>query len=248
MKAIGVIPARYGSRRFPGKPLADLCGKPMIQHVWEGTHQAQRLSRLIVATDDERIHNAVLTFGGDAVLTRKDHPSGTDRVSEVVADMETDIVVNIQGDEPFIEGRMIDELVSAFDADPDLQMATLATHLNKNRNETDPNTTNVVVDKNGFALYFSRWPIPYVRQGRPDSTWPGFLRHIGIYGFRKNFLLMFASLDPTPLEEIEGLEQLRALEHGFRIKVIETNHRPINVDTIEDLKRVRAMMRDRRNF
>jgi 3-deoxy-manno-octulosonate cytidylyltransferase (CMP-KDO synthetase) len=243
VKAVGVIPARYGSTRFPGKPLVDLFGKPMVQWVWEGVSRSRRLSRVVVATDDDRIYEAVSAFGGEAVMTRDDHPSGTDRVAEVVADMEVDVVVNIQGDEPLIEGGIIDTLVSAFDREPGLGMVTLATHFTEDTREIDPDTANVVVDKEGFALYFSRWPIPYARQEPKSVKWIGPLQHIGIYAFRKDFLMTFTSLNPTPLEELEGLEQLRALEHVHRIKVIETDHHPLNVDTEEDLERVKLYMK-----
>lgn len=241
-----MIPVRYGSKRFPGKPLADLCGKPMVQWVWEGVRRSRRLSHLVVATDDDRIYEAVKAFGGAAVMSSRDHPSGTDRVAEVVAEMEVDVVVNIQGDEPLIEGRIVDELVSAFDADRDLEMATLASCFKGDSTQADPHTAKVVVDKDGFALYFSRWPIPYVGQGRSSSRWTGHLQHIGLYGFRKGVLMTFASLEPSPLEEVEGLEQLRALDNGFRIKVIETDYEPLNVDTVEDLERVKAIIKEKR--
>jgi 3-deoxy-manno-octulosonate cytidylyltransferase (CMP-KDO synthetase) len=245
VKAVGVIPARYGSTRFPGKPLADLSGKPLIQHVWEGARQSQRLSVVFVATDDERIAEAVRSFGGEPVMTRKEHPSGTDRVAEAVAHMDVDVVINIQGDEPLIEGRMIDQLVSAFDADSALNMATLAVRVRLNQDRNDPQTAKIVVDREGYALYFSRWPVPFRRAGLSLAAWAGHLQHIGIYGFRKDFLLRFTSLPATALEQAEGLEQLRALEHGYRIKVIETDYRPFSVDTPDDLERVRSLFRRR---
>lgn len=245
MEAIGVIPARYGSQRFPGKPLADLAGKPLVQHVWERAQEAGRLSRVIVATDDERILQAVRSFGGEAVMTRGNHPSGTDRVAEAVADRDVDIVVNIQGDEPLVETKIIDQLVAAFEADDSLKMATLAARVTDLSNQSDPNTAKVVVDKDGFALYFSRQPIPYVRDTISNQKWNGYLQHIGMYGFRKDFLLAFTSLEPSPLEKVEALEQLRALEHGFHVKVIEVDHQPFNVDTVEDLERVRAIIEKR---
>lgn len=244
--AVGVIPARYGSMRFPGKPLADLLGRPLVQHVWERTRQSRRLSRVIVATDDDRIYEAVRSFGGEAVMTRGDHPSGTDRVAEVVKDMEVDIVVNIQGDEPFIEGSVIDDLVTAFETDPDLKMATLATRLLLGEQQNDPQKVKVVVDRKGFALYFSRWPVPFSRNEPFDRKWEGHLQHIGLYGFRKDFLLRFTTLEQTPLEQMEGLEQLRALEHGFQIRVLETDHQPFNVDTPDDLEQIKAIIRARR--
>ena len=178
-------------------------------------------------------------------MTRDDHPSGTDRVAEVIANMEVEAVVNIQGDEPLIVGEVLDVLVSALDTEPGLEMVTLATRFTGDTRGIDPNAAKVVVDTQGYALYFSRWPIPYVHHRPPGTKWTEPLQHIGVYGFRKDFLMTFAALDPTPLEEIEGLEQLRALEHGYRIKVIEVDHRPLNVDTKEDLERVRAIVKER---
>jgi 3-deoxy-manno-octulosonate cytidylyltransferase (CMP-KDO synthetase) len=245
VKAVGVIPARYGSRRFPGKPLADLHGRPMVQWVWERVCQSRRLSRVIVATDDDRIYKTVSAFGGEAMMTREDHPSGTDRVAEVVANMDVEAVLNIQGDEPLLDGEVLDVLISAFDTEPGLDMVTLAARFRGNTREVDPNAAKVVVDREGYALYFSRWPIPYVHHEPPGTNWKGPLQHVGVYGFRKDFLMTFAALEPTPLEEIEGLEQLRALEHGYRIKVVEVDHMPLNVDTEEDLDRIRAIVKER---
>jgi 3-deoxy-manno-octulosonate cytidylyltransferase (CMP-KDO synthetase) len=243
VRAVGIIPARYGATRFPGKPLADLCGKPMIQWVWEGACQSRSLSRIVVATDDMRIMKTVEAFGGEAVMTATHHASGTDRVAEVAKDMDADIVVNVQGDEPLLNGRIIDVLVSAFAEDGEVKMATLASRMAKDDDPADPNTVKIVTDKSGNALYFSRHPIPFVRTRATDAKWNGHLQHIGIYGFRKDFLLRFTSLDPTPLEQIEGLEQLRALEHGFGIKVVVIDHRGISVDTPDDLLTARRLMR-----
>jgi 3-deoxy-manno-octulosonate cytidylyltransferase (CMP-KDO synthetase) len=243
--AVGVIPARYGSTRFPGKPLADLLGKPLLQHVWEGARQSRLLSRVIIATDDERIYEVAQSFGGEVVMTGGEHPSGTDRVAEVVREMDVDVVVNVQGDEPLIEGRVVDDLVSAFEADETLEMATLVNRVPLDAANNDPHTAKVVTDRDGFALYFSRWPIPFVMNTPLSPEGAECLQHVGMYGFRKGFLMHFTSLDPTPLEQIEGLEQLRALEHGFRVKVIETDHSPANVDTPDDLERVRAILKNR---
>lgn len=217
----------------------------MIQWVWEGVCRSRLLSRVFVATDDDRIYETVTAFGGEAVMTRKDHPSGTDRVAEVIVDMDVDNVVNVQGDEPLIEGALLDELISAFEYEPGLKMVTCATRFKRDTRGIDPNAVNVVVDKNGYALYFSRWPIPYAHQEPTSAEWRGPFQHIGVYGFRKDFLMTFTALKPTPLEEIEGLEQLRALEYGYRIKVIEVDHQPMNVDTEKDLERVKAVMREK---
>lgn len=242
MRAVGIIPARYGSTRFPGKPLADLCGKPLIQWVWEGACQSHSLSRVLIATDDVRIRQAVEGFGGEAVMTASHHHSGTDRVAEAAGRESADIVVNIQGDEPLIRGQVIDDLVSAFEQDNEVQMATLATAMPDEDACADPNVVKVVMDRRGDALYFSRHPIPYVRTEGIDGPCRGHLQHIGLYGFRREFLLRFTSLDPTPLEKTEGLEQLRALEHGFRIRVIEVSMQLHSVDTPDDLRRVKESL------
>ncbi len=242
MRAVGIIPARYGSTRFPGKPLADLCGKPLIQWVWEAACQSHSLSRVLIATDDVRIRQAVEGFGGEAVMTASHHLSGTDRVAEAAGRENADIVVNIQGDEPLIRGEIIDDLVSAFGQDSDVQMATLATAMSDEDACADPNVVKVVMDRRGDALYFSRHPIPFVRIQTTAGPARGHLQHIGLYGFRREFLLRFTSLDPTPLEKTEGLEQLRALEHGFRIRVIEVSMRLHSVDTPNDLRRVKESL------
>ena len=211
----------------------------MIEHVYRRAEAARLVSRVIVATDDERIASAVARFGGQAVMTSAAHQSGTDRLAEVAAALDADILVNVQGDEPLIEPAMIDEALAPFGADPGLLMTTLRRRLDDPRDLQNPNVTKVVVDYDGFALYFSRAPIPYTREGQPAATaW----RHVGLYAYRRAALLRMAALPPTALERAEALEQLRALEHGIRIKTIETAHDTIGVDTPEDLARVRRLM------
>ncbi|MBI4551019.1 MAG: 3-deoxy-manno-octulosonate cytidylyltransferase [Candidatus Latescibacteria bacterium] len=241
---IGIIPARYGSTRFPGKPLAGLCGKPMIQHVYEQARRAECLANLIVATDDERILMAVQAFGGQAVLTAPGHVSGTDRAAEVAHSLDADIIVNIQGDEPFITPEAIQAVVRPLVEDDTIPMSTLAHRIDRVEHLFNPHMGKVVVDDHGMALYFSRSPIPH-----PTETSESILREtayyntVGLYGYRREFLLTFARLLPTPLERAERLEQLRALEHGYRIKVVETEYAPLGVDTPEDLAHAAAMIR-----
>ena len=241
MNVACIIPARYASTRLPGKPLLDIAGKPMIQHVVERVRQAKRPSRVIVATDDARIFAAVEAFGGEARMTSASHPTGTDRLAEVAAALpEVDLILNIQGDEPLIPPQAIDELISAFDGRDDLQMATLMTPMTEDE-EDNPAAVKVVVSLDGHALYFSRSLIPYPRN--PGQRRCCF-KHIGIYAYRRDFLLHFATLTPSPLEMTESLEQLRALEHGYRIRVIETPFRSIGVDTPEDLDQVRQLFEE----
>ena len=239
MKVLGVIPARYGSTRLPGKALVDICGQTMIQRVYQRAAKASCLDGLIVATDDERILNEVRRFGGCAVMTSVHHRTGTDRIAEAVSKMEADIVVNVQGDEPLLDPRCIDQVVAPLIEDPTLPMSTLRTPLTNPEDVQDPNFVKVVVDKNEYALYFSRYPIPYVRSA--ELAAPHYL-HIGLYAYRRDFLLTYASLPSTPLERSEALEQLRALEHGYRIKVPLTEWDSISVDTPEDLERVRRLV------
>jgi 3-deoxy-manno-octulosonate cytidylyltransferase (CMP-KDO synthetase) len=237
MNAIGVIPARYKSTRLPGKPLADILGRPMVQWVYESAARSS-LEAVIVAADDRRVLEAVEKFGGEAVLTSPDHTTGTDRVAEVAGGMNADIVVNIQGDEPFIHPGMIDEIVDPFVNDEDLPMCTSMHEITEEDDLRNPNVVKVVTDKNGFALYFSRSLVPYPRYRDGFHAY----EHIGIYAFRKDFLMRFSSLDATVLEQTEALEQLRALEHGYRIKVIRTHmeYIPLSVDTEEDLEKARS--------
>lgn len=241
MRTLCVIPARYASTRLPGKPLADICGKPMICRVWERARRAEKPERVIVATDDQRIYDAVRKDGGEAMLTRTDHPTGTDRLAEVAqAHGAVDLIVNVQGDEPLIEPSVIDELIALFEADENLQMATVMTRMEDEEEQKNPNNVKVVVDKLGYALYFSRSLLPY-----PRAAAAPVYKHIGIYAYRRDFLLHYARLAPTPLEKAESLEQLRALENGYGIRVLETASRFIGVDTPEDLALVNRLYRER---
>jgi 3-deoxy-manno-octulosonate cytidylyltransferase (CMP-KDO synthetase) len=214
----------------------------MIEHVYRRTRDARAISSVIVATDDERIARAVKAFGGDVVMTSPDHRSGTDRLAEVAEHLDAALIVNVQGDEPLIEPDMIDEAVAPFATLPDLRMSTLRRRIDDSAETQNPNVTKVVVDRDGYALYFSRAPIPYVRNdGHAAPAW----RHVGLYVYRRECLLELARLAPTPLEQSEALEQLRALEHGIRIKAIETQYDSIGVDTPEDLERARALVAER---
>ena len=240
MKILCVIPARYASTRLPGKPLADIAGKPMICRVYDRAVQAKCLSEVVVATDDQRVLQAVEAHGGRAMMTAKDHPTGTDRLAEVAAAYpDIDLIINVQGDEPLIEPSIIDALAAAFDGDADLKMATVMTEITDEAEQMNPNNVKVVTDKNGYALYFSRSLLPYPRYRKGVPVY----KHIGIYAYKREFLLHYAKMAPTPLEETEALEQLRALENGYRIKVIRTDHRFVGVDTAEDLAMVNKIYR-----
>ena len=229
---ICVIPARYGSKRFPGKPLASDTGKPLIQHVCEAAAGATRVDAVLVATDDERIRDAVEAFGGRAVMTASEHPCGTNRVAEAAeAFPDARIVINFQGDEPELDPALLDRLVEAFDADPSLEAATLAGPLVPDE-ATDPNAVKVVVGAGGNALYFSRAPIPWARDGEAVRR-AAMLKHFGIYAFRASALRAYAGMPQTPLEVTEKLEQLRWLENGRRMRVIVTSERPCGIDTPE---------------
>jgi 3-deoxy-manno-octulosonate cytidylyltransferase (CMP-KDO synthetase) len=240
LTAVAVIPARFASTRFPGKPLADIDGRPMIEHVFLRAKASPAVSRVIVATDDLRIAAVVKAFGGEARMTRDDHPSGTDRLAEVAATLDCDIVVNVQGDEPLIDPGAIAELVAPFSADPSVQMTTLYRRISAPGELADPNIAKIVIDRAGFALYFSRAPIPYIRD--PRGGWPPLYRHVGLYAYRRNALMVLASLEPTPLERAESLEQLRALEHGIRIRAVETRYDSLEVNTPDDLEQVRRLI------
>ena len=241
-----IIPARYASTRFPGKPLADLCGKPMIQWVYERSSLCQTVDRVIVATDDQRIARAVTAFGGEVVMTRSDHATGTDRLAEVAAGLDDQLIVNVQGDEPLINPAMIQAAVAPMLADDSIPMATLKTPLTSLAEYRNPNVVKVITDQLGFALYFSRAPIPYPRDVISDieQHWQRLAtaRHIGLYVYRREFLLRYPHLQSTPLETQECLEQLRALEHGYRIRVTQTELSGHGVDTPEDLERVRKIL------
>ena len=241
MKILCVIPARYASTRLPGKPLRDIAGKPMIVRVCERAAQAKNIDLVLVATDDERIFKAVEEHGGKAVMTRADHPTGTDRLAEVAEKYaDFDVIVNVQGDEPLIEPSLIDELAALFADDADLKMATVKTPITDEAEQKNPNNVKVVTDNNGFALYFSRALVPYPRNAGESAVY----KHIGIYAYRRDFLLKFAKLPGATLEKSESLEQLRALQHGYRIKVIETAQKFVGVDTEEDLAAVNKIYRE----
>ncbi len=240
-RIIGVIPARYASSRFPGKALADLHGKPMVRHVVERASQARLLDEVFVATDDSRIRDAVLAFGGKVCMTSPAHPSGTDRIAEAVRDLSCDLVVNIQGDEPLLDPTMVDRAIAPLAGDSSIPMGTLARPMGSVE-AADPSKVKVVLDQQGFALYFSRSAIPHVRADVVPASATPYLLHVGLYVYRRDTLLQLAGLPPTPLEAQERLEQLRALEHGIRIRVVVTEHQSFGVDTPADLERVRAMM------
>lgn len=239
MSVLAVIPARYGSTRFPGKPLAPLHGKPMIQQVYEQVAKAKRVEEVVVATDDGRIIDAIERIGGTALLTSATARSGTERAAEVARVRSASVVINIQGDEPLVHPDMVDQLADFLQRHAAVPMVSLMTTLRPD-DLANPNVVKVVVDRDGYALYFSRAPIPHVRahDGSPPAMW----KHLGLYGYQRHFLLQFPSLEPTPLEQSEQLEQLRALEHGYKIKLLETVHDSIGVDTPEDLKRVEALL------
>lgn len=244
MKFIGIIPARYASTRFPGKPLALLGGKPVIQHVYEKV--AAVLEAAYVATDDERIYDVVKAFGGQVVMTRTDHKSGTDRIEEAIEKIggEWDVVVNVQGDEPFVAKSQLDTICHCFD-DPTTQIATLGKPFESMEAVQNPNSPKIVVDNMGFAMYFSRSVIPYVR-GKEKSSWLThypFLKHLGIYAYRKDVLCQVTQLPQSSLEIAESLEQLRWLQNGFKIKVGTTDVETVGIDTPQDLERAEEFLK-----
>lgn len=242
MSVLAVIPARFASTRLPGKPLVPLGGKPMIERVWERARQAASVSGVLVATDDERIRSAVAAFGGQAVMTRSDHRSGTERIAEVAAARkDVDIFVNVQGDEPLIEPAAIDQAVEAIESDSEVSVSTLAVPISNAPDIMDPNVVKVVLDFDGNALYFSRAPIPWVRD-RGGPVHAQHLKHLGLYAFRRAALLEFATFPQGDLERIEQLEQLRWLENGYRIRVAETEHDSVSVDVPADVARVEALL------
>ena len=245
VKIVGVIPARWGSTRFPGKCLTPICGKPLIQWVIERARQARKLEKLIVATDDGRIRNAATELGVEVVMTRSDHPSGTDRIAEALRDVEADVVVNIQGDEPTIDPALIDELAHFLATNRDWDMATAAAAIKDTMDVQKASIVKVVWDHDGRALYFSRSAIPHLREkdsgvmGRDPLYW----RHIGIYAYRRGFLQKLVTTPPCLLEKVEKLEQLRALYLGCRMKVLRARDVGIGVDTPEDIKKAEAALR-----
>jgi 3-deoxy-manno-octulosonate cytidylyltransferase (CMP-KDO synthetase) len=242
---IAVIPARYGSTRFPGKALADIKGRPMIQWVYESTKRSKLTNRVIVATDDDRILRVVKSFGGEAMMTSPHHATGTDRIAEVAKSLDCDIVVNVQGDEPLIHPEMIDEAIAPLARDASIPMGSLCRKIEDREEAFDPNVVKVVFDKNNFALYFSRAPIPWDRDAwAGKGSWKELklsgplYKHIGLYVYRREFLLDYAALPRTTLEAAEKLEQLRALEHGHRIKLVITHYDSFGVDIPDDLGKI----------
>lgn len=238
-RILGVIPARFASSRFPAKALAPLAGKPMVQHVWERAQMARHLDDVLVATDDERIASVVRAFGGRVRMTRQDHPSGTDRLAEIASSHDAAIYVNIQGDEPLIDPEAIDCAIDALRTDDEVSMGTLKKRIVDLDEIVNPNVVKVVTNLAGDAIYFSRSRIPYQRDRQSDL--PQYFKHIGLYVYRAEFLRRYPDLTRGPLEEFEQLEQLRALENGFRIRVVETDYESLGVDTPEDLERVNQL-------
>jgi len=256
-RALGVIPARYSSTRFPGKILASLGGRPLVEHVWRRAVRAERLDRVLIATDDERIASACRGFGAEVVMTSPEHPSGTDRVAEAAGSQSElfDVVVNVQGDEPFVTGSSLDRLVAAFDGDDPPEMATLVEPLESAEELFDPNHAKVVADGNGRALYFSRAPIPYHRGAsrslKPDfraellqrpGGLAGYWKHQGIYAYRPDVLFGLTRMPPSPLEIDEGLEQLRALQAGYAIRIVPSDFRSVTVETPSDLEKAAVFL------
>lgn len=238
MKIIGVIPARYASARFPGKPLIDLKGKSMIQRVYEGAMKSSKLSHVIVATDDHRIYDEVKRFGGEVAMTSDKHLTGTDRCGEIASKLDVDIIVNIQGDEPLVDFRQLDQLCDAF-KDENVQIATLGIKGVSTEDLNNPNRIKIVLDKNKDALYFSRSPVPNTQNGKAEAIKSfDFYRHIGLYAYRSATLNQIIKLAPTALEQVESLEQLRWLYHGFKVRVIETEIETPNIDVPEDIQKV----------
>ncbi|UCH82349.1 MAG: 3-deoxy-manno-octulosonate cytidylyltransferase [Nitrospiraceae bacterium] len=243
-KAVVIIPSRFDSIRFPGKPLATLNGKSIIHHVYEQASGSALADSVYVATDDERILKEVNSFGGRTVMTSRSHICGTDRIAEAAKNIECDIIVNVQGDEPFIRAEMVDDIIHILRDDEKASMSTLCVRIDNQEDLLSPHTVKVVMNKEGYALYFSRAPIPYCRDHWRDLNSISFIpdktvvmKHIGIYGFRKNVLMEFTSMEKSELEHIEKLEQLRALSAGLKIKVRETKFNTFGIDTKEDLRK-----------
>jgi 3-deoxy-manno-octulosonate cytidylyltransferase (CMP-KDO synthetase) len=247
MDTIGVIPARYSSTRFEAKVLADIFGKPMIQHVWERAKQAKMLDDLIIACDEEKVADVAREFGAKVVMTAKAHASGTDRIIEIINPLDVKIIINIQGDEPLIHPFMIDMVARSLAEDKTLSMATIMRRIDNPAEVQDPNVVKVVVDKNNYALYFSRAAIPHLAE-QSDMKEPAYYKHIGLYGYTKDFLFTLHNLPVSALERTEKLEQLRVLQEGYRIKVLETKFDTIGVDTIEDLARVKEYLKTHKDL
>ncbi|MEW5799544.1 MAG: 3-deoxy-manno-octulosonate cytidylyltransferase [Bacteroidota bacterium] len=246
MNIIAIIPARYASTRLPAKPLVDICGKTMIQRVYEQTKKSKLITDVIVATDDERIVSAVQAFGGNAQMTPVHIHSGSDRIALIAKPLHADIVVNVQGDEPLIDPLLIDQTIQALIDDTSAVVSTAVKKTMSHQDVFNPNVVKVVLDNNRFALYFSRSPIPHMRDAKKDSDWFNgtvFYKHFGIYVYRADFLQKYTSLPQTALEHAEKLEQLRILEHGYKIKCVVTEYESVPVDTPEDLERVRTIIK-----
>ncbi len=243
MTCIGIIPARYKATRFKGKIIADLCGKPVIQYVYENAAKAKLLNNVLIATDDKRVKNIAESFNAKVVMTSKKHNSGTERIVEVIEkfQVKADIIINIQGDEPLIKPEMINQVIKLLKDDERINVATLRKKIEDKKEIFDPNVVKVVVDKDDFALYFSRSVIPYC-SAKNKELGDIYYKHIGIYGYRKNFLKKFLSFNISKLEQCEKLEQLRILENGFKVKVSETQYETIGIDTKRDLKKVEKIL------
>jgi 3-deoxy-manno-octulosonate cytidylyltransferase (CMP-KDO synthetase) len=245
---VAIIPARYASERFPGKVIMPLAGKPLVAHTYDRTRRASRLTDVIVAVDDERVVDALRPYDVKMVMTRRDHATGSDRIAEVAAGLDADIIVNVQGDEPLVDPELIDESIQPLLDDPDLQMATARHAIDDPVLYNDSNCVKVACDQNGRALYFSRSRIPFIRDERINpQEQQVYWQHIGLYVFRREFLLKFASMPSTPLERLEKLEQLRVLENGYDIAVVEARTKALGVDTPADLARAEAILAERRS-
>ena len=240
MQIIAVIPARYGSTRFPGKPLAHICGKPMIQRVYENARQCSLVDRVVVATDSDEIARVVQDFGGEICMTSSMHETGTDRIAEAAQHLDADFIVNVQGDEPLLQPQAIELAVRPLMKNQQVPMGTLKARITSEQDIDNPNIVKVVTDTHGHALYFSRSAIPFVRNRQNDSV---LYRHIGLYVYRRDFLLQLTRLPQSVLEKAESLEQLRALEYGFCIHVAETDYEPVSVDVPEDIVKVEDALR-----
>ncbi|MEA3489738.1 MAG: 3-deoxy-manno-octulosonate cytidylyltransferase [Candidatus Omnitrophota bacterium] len=251
MKIVAVIPARWSSTRLKGKVLADINGKPMVQHVWERVKKAHDVDEIVVAVDKERVFRAVESFGGRAIFTSPEQPTGTARVAEVASTVDADVYINVQVDEPLVHPMMVDELAQVFEYERNIQMATLIKRIHRKEEIADPGVVKCVVDRKGFALYFSRSAIPYVKRGAPhlsgdeadlEDISGRYFKHVGIYSYTKDFLFTYTNLPKSTLELDENLEQLRVLEHGYKIKTVETRYETVGVDTQEDLEKVREIL------
>ena len=241
MKVVCVIPARFDSTRFKGKPLVKICGKIVIQRVYEQVQKANLIDEIYIATDDQRIKQKSESFGANVIMTSEDHACGTDRIAEAIQNIDTDIIINVQGDEPLIEPKALDTVLKPMKDDSNLKFATLITPIDDEKEFLDKNVAKVVIDKNNFVMYCSRTKIPYSR----DDDVTTIFKQIGVYVFRRDFLIKFSKMKQTPYERVEKLEQLRALENGYRLKAVETSYHPIGVDTQKKKKKVENILKER---